>query len=428
MADFRTDAASHRPRFLITNAVTLNSGDGAILRGLMRGLAEAFGADAPVQVADEAYAAAALAYPDIHFVPPLHGSTVSEPDDAGNVLRSLRRRRATLGAALIGAAPSIGRAVLPSAGRAQVDRLESVAAAIATGGTYLVEHYPLRRRLESIAVPARLGVPSYLYTQSLGPFRDRGNARRVANALRDVRHVFLRDHRSRQHLLDIGIPEDRLSVHADAAFALARPTADRPPAGDLRVAVSVRHWPHHIDRTETEGQRAYRSAIATAVRRLVEMGAEVTFVSTCQGQPSYRTDDSRYARRIIAEELHDVPRVRVDTSFHTPDALIDLLSTFDLAIATRMHFAILAMCAGTPVAPIAYEFKTAELFEGLGLGDRVVDIDAITAEALWQRVTSTLEAADETRAHVAGLLPELRRSALEPARRIREDLFGGNAA
>lgn len=408
-------------RILVTNSVALNGGDAAILLGLLRGLREAFGEAVPVDVADEAWTAAALAYPGITFVPPLHGSAVRPDGALGAAARSLRRRRVTAGRALLSLAPAVGRALLPPQGREAVDRLATARAAISTGGTYLVEHYPLRRRLESIDIPARLGVPTYLYTQSLGPFRDRGIARRVSGTLRRVRRIFLRDERSRRHLLEIGVDPGRLSVHPDAAFALAGsvgPAPERP----VRVAVSVRHWPHHRARSPEAGQRAYRSAVAATVRRLVRGGASVTFLSTCQGQPDYRTDDARYADRIVEEELLGLSGVRVDGRFRTPEALVAELRGYHLAVATRMHFAILALCAGVPVAPIAYEFKTAELFEGLGWGDRVVDIESITDERLWASVEATLASSAADRERLAGALPRLREGAMEPATIIREEL------
>src|SRR3546814_6657409 len=68
-------------------------------------------------------------------------------------------------------------------------------------------------------------------------------------------------------------------------------------------------------------------------------------------------------------------RVRVDDRFHTPEALRDRYAGYDMVVATRMHAAILALCAGTPVMPLAYEFKTAELFGRLGFAGKVPSIE-----------------------------------------------------
>jgi len=129
---------------------------------------------------------------------------------------------------------------------------------------------------------------------------------------------------------------------------------------------------------------AYHAAVAAMVRRLIDKhGAEVTFLSTCQGALEYWTDDSRVAETVVALLPPDVRQhVRVDGNFHTPQALLALYAGFDLVVATRMHAAILALCAGVPVLPVAYEFKTVELFTALGLGDYVQSIESLTGEQL----------------------------------------------
>src|SRR3546814_9397157 len=75
-------------------------------------------------------------------------------------------------------------------------------------------------------------------------------------------------------------------------------------------------------------------------------------------------------------------RVRVDDRFHTPEALRDRYAGYDMVVATRMHAAILALCAGTPVMPLAYEFKTAELFGRLGFAGKVPSIEGIDGATL----------------------------------------------
>ena len=48
---------------------------------------------------------------------------------------------------------------------------------------------------------------------------------------------------------------------------------------------------------------------------------------------------------------------------------MELAKGFDFVVATRMHMMILSLCVGTPVLPIAYEFKTKELAARLGIAD-----------------------------------------------------------
>src|SRR5690606_19650232 len=138
-------------------------------------------------------------------------------------------------------------------------------------------------------------------------------------------------------------------------------------------------WPHFQADGDTAMER-YLDAVAAAVAQLLTWReARVTFLSTCQGCAEYWADDAAVADRVV-ERLPPALRCRVevDREFRSPKALLEVLSGFDMAIATRMHVAILAMCVGTPVLPIAYEFKTTELFAQLGLRDHVCRMESVT--------------------------------------------------
>jgi colanic acid/amylovoran biosynthesis protein len=67
------------------------------------------------------------------------------------------------------------------------------------------------------------------------------------------------------------------------------------------------------------------------------------------------------------------------------------LRTFDWVVATRMHFAILALGVGIPVLPIAYEFKTEELFKLLGYDSEVPQIEGLTSESLISAFDKSVE-------------------------------------
>ncbi len=413
-------ADAHAPRVTVLNSVALNTGDAAILAGLRAALVDAFGASLEVSVADDAPEAARALYPDITFTPGVHGTGLQAAHPLRGAARSLHRRRVRMAIGLLSRAPGLGRTLLDRAGRAHLDRVGGSTAAVSTGGTYFVEHYGFERRALEVLAAHATGVPTFLYTQSLGPFTRDTTRRLMRRVLSGCAAVFLRDERSRAHALDLGVDPAKLHVRPDAAFVLAQPHVRGEPTGQLRVAISVREWAMFGDRGRTAGAAAYAQAVAGTVRALVrDEGAQVTFLSTCQGVPAYWTDDARMARRIVDELLGDVPGVTVDASFRSPGELRDRYADFDLVIATRMHAAILALCAGTPVVPIAYEFKTRELFEGLGMGELVDDIATLSSESLQARTRVALDRLATLREHIRGLLPSLRARAVEPAERIR---------
>lgn len=277
--------------------------------------------------------------------------------------------------------------LLPAALRDNLQDYRSADLIVSAGGTYLVEHYRLEVNLLHLALASSTGTPTVMFTQSLGPFRRPSVRRWLAVILPRMRLVLLRDRRSIDNLSDVGVPIANVRIAPDAAFALVQidklqPT--RPARADERmhVAISVRLWRFPGHSSPEDADRNYRRSISAIVARLVTgHNARVTFVSTCQGVPAYEYDDSVVAREIADALPPDVRKsVIVNTDFHAPEALREKLGEFDFIVATRMHMAILGLCAGTPVLPIAYEFKTKELFEKLELGEWVLDIETLETE------------------------------------------------
>ncbi|NJN00949.1 MAG: hypothetical protein HC793_05285 [Aquincola sp.] len=166
------------------------------------------------------------------------------------------------------------------------------------------------------------------------------------------------------------------------------------------------------------------AAIAGAVSALVrQRGAEVVFLSTCQGVPEYLYDDSLIAERFRERLDTDVQRaVSVDHDFHSPTALMQSLRSFDFAISTRMHMAILGLCAGLPVLPIAYEFKTTELYKTLGQGDWVTDISTIDREPFVALALRFADCFAEFRSTVTPLVLEQAASARSAGALIAQQL------
>lgn len=404
-------------------------GDAAILMGELRALRAAFGPGAEIEVAEQTPAVANRLYPDVRFHAGLHSRHADWPRwRAHGGVASLRKRRTSVAVRLLARAPRLARLLLSREQRAHLDRIAASDVVVATGGTYFVEHYDFTAKADELLAAQALGKPTFLFTQSMGPFREERSRAVMRRLVAGSRGVFLRDERSRGHLVEIGAAADRCSVHADAAFALDAPAAaplPRGPGRRPRIAISVRAWSHARRAGAEDVRERYRRAVADAARVLARNGAEVVFLSTCQGVPEYWTDDSRYAEALVADLLPGEPRVTVDTSFRGPEALVAELATFDLAIATRMHFAILALVARTPVVAIAYEFKSRELLRGLGMESWVADFEDVTPEFLARAAGEALAAGAALRERLDALVAPLQAAALAPARLIRDRVSDG---
>lgn len=371
---------------LITNAIALNGGDAAILHATIRILKAQFGDGVTITVHDMAARASRYYYPAITFRSDIYSEAVAWA--RGRVRPAIAAIAVLAVAVLMRIAPENRlTARLPPSLRATLDDYLKADVVVSSGGTYLVPHYALASKLLDFLTAHLLGKPLVLFTQSLGPFKSIKHRALLRYVLRRAALILVRDERSRSYLDELGVPPARVQLCADAAFALARDDLPRghfpPPHQNWRIAISVRDWPHFQGGAQNGMERYFTSLAALVFELTGRWGAKVTFISTCQGTPEYWTDDSRTAE-LIVERLPQAlrERVTIDRKFRAPGQLIADLATYDLTIATRLHAAILSLCAGTPVLPISYEFKTTELFRRFGLGEATIDVEGISPHAI----------------------------------------------
>lgn len=379
--------AARTPNILVTNAMALNGGDAAILQATLSMLRAAFGAATSVTVYDMRASAAARYYPELSFRPQLFSEIerlskrrIVQIVASLGILTLAHLRHTSLGQKLSRRLPHNLQQSL--ADYAEADLI------VSSGGTYLVPHYEVYSKIFDFLVALALRRPLVLFTQSLGPFQSGKRRLLLRYVFRRAHLILARDEKSLRQLQDLGIPGDRVRLCADAAFALApagREGRSLPASRNRwRVAISVRDWPHFRNQPSGPGMEKYLTSVASLTEYLVERyQAEITFISTCQGTPEYWTDDGQTAERVVRRlPEHIADHVKCDRAFHTPERLIDRLAQHDFVVTTRLHAGILSLCAGTPVLPIAYEFKTRELFERLGLGEATLDIEEVSPERL----------------------------------------------
>ena len=418
-------------RVLLTNSLTLNGGDAAIVQATMLSLRTAIGEEVRFTILDRQPDTAAQLFPEFDFQP--WPWDVFFPSSATSRLTRFLHL-ATLCRAYA-AAFLLGRGLrrLPKfiLKRSEWQLLQEYLEAdlvISKGGTYLVEVYNLAPHLFDFRLCLLLRRPLVLAAQSLGPFTQPQTRRSLRKVFQRAL-VFVRDEKSLEHVQALGVNGRNLRVSADSAFALADPAVlaaarNRSVSRPMHVAVSVRSWRHFRVADVAAGMERYASSIGVLVAHLVRhYDARVTFLSTCQGVSAYSFDDSVVATRIVEALPTDVASaVVIDRNYHSPAELLEELVTFDLAVSTRMHFAILALAVGVPVFPIAYEFKTVELFRRLGMSTPILNIETIDPKqavegldsliarlpveraALFDRVEGQRALAQESAEQIAALL------------------------
>ncbi|TIL65966.1 MAG: hypothetical protein E5Y77_19625 [Mesorhizobium sp.] len=388
-------------KIIVETTVFLNGGDAAIQAATKRILEAAFGDDIEVVFADMDAEVAERYYPENTFI--------AFPSAQIRKSRSLRLvNRLTKGRIEFNLIYSILITVIflerylrwlkyPGHGGAVARALREYIAAdliVSTGGTYLSKKHPgsVAVRLPEYERDIYLGKPPIFFTQSMGPFGDDRIFRRLAGVLRKSPLILVRDRKSMAFAKEFVGDAGNIEVVADSVFVLtdqdkieSRRAASRVarPGRRPRIAVSVRPWADFGKRGSEVGRAKYHQSVARAAAWLVEKaGADVTFISTCQGIPEYRFNDSDTARDVMTY-LPDHVRdsVAIDSQFRDTETLLRKIDEFDGAICTRMHMCILSLCRGVPVLPICYERKTADLFRSLDLEEYVTFIDKIEPDS-----------------------------------------------
>lgn len=427
-------------KILITNTVALNGGDAAILEAVLHLLRVAFGNDTNFIVYDNSPETAARYYPEIHFRKLIYVQAI--PQTRIGLIRSVGKRlnlgRMRLAMKCWTMNPALARVLLTEEEWKDFQHYSSADLIVSTGGTYLVDNYSLASRIFDYQLSLGMKRPLIFFTQSMGPFRKQNSSRQKLRAIfSQAQLILLRDERSLDNLKELGLFGMKTQISSDAVFALADPSilreaaqAQPPPSQRMKIAISVRDWRHFTRVSQSEGMENYKKAMHSLTTHLVkEHAAEIVYISTCQGIPEYRFNDSIVARDIF-DQLSAETRshVQVDAEFHTPSKLISRLREFDWAIGTRMHFCILCLLAGTPVLPIAYEFKTNELFSRLGLGEWVQNIEALEPNTFVKAVEEFLNTIPNLREALFQKVELERQAALQSGLLVKEalDVFQKN--
>ena len=396
---------SARPKHIvITNIVSLNTGDAAILWGMLQILRERYGADTRFTVFDKSAKAANKYYPWATFRQSLFGnrpkSWVGQKLQAkgyGHWVERIRYLALSTASRMIRwKVGALGRLFVSREDFRSVSEYVNADLVVSTGGTYLTENYGLWTNIRDYRLTLVVGTPLVFFTQTLGPFTRPEYRKAFTDIFNKATAIFLRDDRSRNHVLELGIPAAKITLAKDAAFVIKADSSAAAPVAPLRIAVSVRTMRFFDDSGRSVAERYKSSVIAMVCLAVREYGAEVVFLSTCQGIPEYWTDDAVLADEIIEALPSDVlPAVTVDRQFRQPKEIVEEYQKHHLVIATRMHSAILGLVAGTAVLGIAYEFKLEELFDQLGMNDSKLSaqqMDENISQAVLGKLLGDLEA------------------------------------
>jgi polysaccharide pyruvyl transferase WcaK-like protein len=291
--------------------------------------------------------------------------------------------------------------------RASRKNLEGVDLAIFPGSSQITEAYGGWRGFpRTLHRWARLceqeGIPICFLSLGVEPIHHSISMRLIRRMV-DIAEIFtLRDPVSIDRLRAFGV-ERPIEVVPDIGLAFDLPPAEqRPRPGEITIGINTipYYHPDYWKAEDIEIYNAYREVLVEFTEAMVDRGHGVTLYGTTEWADRMVTDDvleqlserrgPEFASRICAPHIG------------TLDELWDVLRRLDYAVAARYHGVVTACLTGVPVLGMAYERKTLDVMEILGVGEFGALIPDITSEWLIEhldrliserdRVETTIEA------------------------------------
>ncbi|MBW7883455.1 MAG: polysaccharide pyruvyl transferase family protein [Caldilineaceae bacterium] len=285
---------------------------------------------------------------------------------------------------------------------------------------------PLLLAILALAYGWLAGKPLYMMQQTIGPLRRRRDQLAVRWVLERVRIVLLRDEVSRATLTEIGLEHPSCHVLPDLAFLYQGGGDVRPFAATLAprnerpfLGMTVINFGAH--NRFFRHQARYEAAVAAAICTFLRRHGGTVFLFPQVHGPTYAEDDRPPARRVAALAGDLAANVVVIEDEWPASPLQAAYGQMDLFLGTRLHSNIFALTAGTPVLPIAYQYKTHGVMQTLGLDHWVLDIDSVDAQQLTERLEQLWQQRAELRAYLATTIPAIQQQARLAAQWIRRD-------
>jgi polysaccharide pyruvyl transferase WcaK-like protein len=308
---------------------------------------------------------------------------------------------------------------------APLDHLRAADIVLLKGGQYIYNDQGgvrgllyLWRVLHPIRVARRLGKPTIMLGQSVGPLLGSRARAMVASALSGCRRLIVREALTADLLAQMGLKHLCL-LAPDMAF-LTKPRRPSDSSASLSklesggwLGVTVVNWgfPQAVDA---------KAARADYERALVEICEHVHkrygLAIALFPQVTVRhhgESDLDLIERIMARLAARGVAAFAASDDLWPDELSYLYGKCQALLGTRLHSCILAACAGCPVVAIRYQgFKTEGVMHSLGLDELVHDINTLDASAVVASIAKVLSARDQystaIEAHVRSFQRELR--------------------
>lgn len=262
---------------------------------------------------------------------------------------------------------------VPRSGWVSLRRALSKADVLVSGGGSLLQDVTSWRSplyyLGVIALAQRMHVPVAFLAQGVGPL-NRPLIRRLTRRVLDrVKAISVRDKESEALLQQIGVTRPPVTLTADAAFLMPPRTSEQLdnwwakniPVGAPVLGVALRPWGGAASNAQWKGVQESLEKFTRAT------GALVVYLPM---QPVTDVAVARVVKGAHAGALLDLVTGSdgvYPTRVTTPWEMMEAVKRCDLVLGMRLHSLIFAVAGGVPALGLSYDPKVASFCQEAGL-------------------------------------------------------------
>jgi colanic acid/amylovoran biosynthesis protein len=291
-----------------------------------------------------------------------------------------------------------------------------------TGKNSLHGNMTILLHLHAIAIGLLLRKPTYLFSQSIGPFGNRFQEYISAKILNRVNIIFAREFFTVETLKKIGIKSSLVTETVDVAFLFKADTkqvmADYLNKNGINfdkpvVGITVKRF------LAKPQQDLYETAIARLIDWLNDQNFQVVVVP--QVTSELHNDDDRQVGRRIGKMIKSPKNCVILNENLSHRQIKGIYENMNWFVGTRMHSCIFALTAYVPTIGIQYEYKTGGTMKGLGLADWVIKMEDVTFDRLREKFTALMKNRDAYLASLRSNIPLYENQARKAAAALKED-------
>lgn len=249
-------------------------------------------------------------------------------------------------------------------------------AAILGGGGYFVDDASDKRstqRLLRYSVPAAIwrlfNIPYQIVGVGVGPELTSKGAQQVKFICNGAKHINVRDDESKALLVDIGVPDNKISVTADFVIGLEK--SDIPEASRME-ALSIssqfdktkRQFGLHISLGADKTELINKIALRVAEGLGDGSGVQIVWLF------DHAVSNLDLIEKLNATYFPDA--LIIDKKSHWTTAA--LLGELDAVLTTKLHVGITAWALGVPPCSLASHGKTKRFYKQIGRSDFQIDL------------------------------------------------------